>query len=126
MKCPKCQAEMETKSYGPKISLERCTHCYGLLVEEAVLSQMRGEWMAESFLDIGHPAMGKEYNKVDEIVCPVCEITMDKIVDPVQTHIWLESCSGCARIFLDAGEFSDLKHETLSDKFKSLLKGRRK
>jgi Zn-finger nucleic acid-binding protein len=126
MKCPKCDNEMETKLYGPKISVERCTHCFGLFVTPEVLTQMRGEWMAEAFLDIGHPKLGKEYNKIDDIQCPECQVSMDKIVDPVQTHIWMEACPNCQRIFLDAGEFSDLKYETLSDKFWDLVKGRRK
>jgi hypothetical protein len=117
---------METKRYGPKIVVDRCTHCFGLLVLPEVLSEMRGEWMAEAFLDIGHPKLGKKYDKIDEIDCPECQVPMDKIVDPVQTHIWMESCPECSRIFLDAGEFSDLKYETLSDKFWDLVKRRRK
>ena len=126
MQCPKCHAEMETKLYGPRISVERCTNCFGLYVHPDVLTEMRGEWMAEAFLDIGHPKLGKQYDKIDDIECPECKVQMDKIVDPVQTHIWMESCPSCSRIFLDAGEFSDLKYETLSDKFWDLVKRRRK
>jgi len=57
---------------------------------------------------------------------PRCSVKMDKVVDPKQTHIWMESCPSCYRVFLDAGEFSDLKYETFSDRIKNLLKGRRR
>jgi len=76
-------------------------------------------------LDIGHPKVGREYDKIDDIDCPDCGVRMDKIVDPVQTHIWMEQCSSCNKIFLDAGEFSDLKYETLMDKVKGLFRGKR-
>ncbi|MEP5763169.1 MAG: zf-TFIIB domain-containing protein [Halieaceae bacterium] len=125
MDCPKCSAVMETKLYGPKISLDRCTECYGLFVAPDVLTEMRSEWMVEAFLDIGHPKVGKEFNDIDDIDCPECQVPMDKISDPVQTHIWMESCPQCGKIFLDAGEFSDLKYETFMDRVKNLLQRRR-
>ena len=51
---------------------------------------------------------------------------MEKVSDAKQTHIWLEVCPRCDRVFLDAGEFSDLKYETLSDRIKGLLQWRRR
>lgn len=126
MDCPKCAGELETKTHGDDISLERCRICYGLLVKAFILEKMKAEWMIETLLDIGPTSIGAKYDKVDDIQCPHCNIAMDKIVDSEQKHIWMESCSGCDRIFLDAGEFTDLKYETFSDKIKSLLKGRRK
>jgi hypothetical protein len=116
---------METKLYGPKISLERCSKCFGLFVAPDVLVEMRREWMVEVFLDIGHPKVGREYDKIDEIECPECHVMMEKVIDPVQTHIWMEACPRCEKIFLDAGEFSDLKYETFMDKVKDLLRGKR-
>ncbi len=126
MQCHKCAGDMETKSHGENINLERCRVCYGLLVENHVLDRMRGKWMVETFLDIGAVSIGKKFDRVDDIQCPHCKVDMDKIVDPAQTHIWLESCPNCYRVFLDAGEFSDLKYETFGDKIKDLLKGKRK
>ena len=125
MECPKCAGELETKTHGENISLKRCNVCFGMLVRPAVLERMREEWMIETKLDIGSASIGKSFDKVDDIQCPHCEVPMDKIVDPEQTHIWMEACPSCDRIFLDAGEFTDLKYETFSDKIKSLLKGRR-
>ena len=126
MDCPKCAGELETKTHGDDIKLERCRTCYGLLVKGFMLEKMREEFMAETFLDIGSASIGKKFDKVGDIQCPHCKVDMDKIVDPQQTHIWMECCPSCDRIFLDAGEFSDLKYETFSDKIKGLLKGRRK
>jgi Zn-finger nucleic acid-binding protein len=125
MDCPKCGGHLETKAYGPKISLQRCQECFGLFVAPDVLLEMREEWMTEAFLDIGHPKVGHEYDKVDDIRCPACHVPMDKISDPVQTHIWMEACPQCKKIFLDAGEFSDLKYETFMDKIKDLFRGKR-
>jgi len=125
MDCPKCHSVMEAKVYGPKISIGRCTNCYGLFVDPQVLAEMRTEWMVEAFLDIGHPKVGREYDKIDDIECPECRIPMNKICDPVQTHIWMETCPQCGKVFLDAGEFSDLKYETFLDKVKDLLRGKR-
>ena len=38
----------------------------------------------------------------------------------------MEAYPSGGRIFLDAGELTDLKYETFSDKIKSLSKGKRK
>lgn len=125
MQCPKCAGDLESKTHGEDISLKRCSVCFGMLVRPNVLEKMRKEWMLETKLDIGSASIGKTFDKVDEITCPHCDVLMDKIVDPEQTHIWMEACPSCERIFLDAGEFTDLKYETFSDKIKALLKGRR-
>ena len=125
MDCPKCGGYLEEKTYGSDIELHRCSTCFGLFVAPDSLLSMREEWMSEAFLDIGHPKVGREYNKVDDIDCPACQVRMDKVFDPVQTHIWMESCPRCQKIFLDAGEFSDLKYETLMDKVKGLFSGKR-
>ncbi len=125
MQCPKCKGDLETKEHQ-HIRVERCNRCYGMLLEPHMLNETFAEWMAETFLDVGATSLGKKYDKIDDIACPICNVAMDKIEDPVQTHIWMESCPSCNRVFLDAGELTDLKHETFSDKFKSLLKGKRK
>ena len=45
-------------------------------------------------------------------------------VDPNQPHIWYEVCNEHG-MFLDAGEFTDYKYETLLDKFRDLITGTR-
>jgi Zn-finger nucleic acid-binding protein len=125
MQCPKCNGDLETKEHE-HIKVQRCSNCYGLFFEPYMLTETFAAWMAESFLDVGAASLGRKYDKIDDIDCPNCNVAMDKIEDPVQTHIWMEACPSCERVFLDAGELTDLKYETFSDKIKSLLKGKRK
>ena len=55
------------------------------------------------------------------IACPVCRTAMIRMVHPRQSHIWYESCATCYGALLDAGEFRDLKDETLIDAIKSFF-----
>jgi len=43
---------------------------------------------------------------------------MIRMVDSEQPHIWFEACKTCNGVFLDAGEFTDLKERTLLDRLK--------
>tara|TARA_R110002072_G_scaffold27353_2_gene88950 strand:+ start:304 stop:555 length:252 start_codon:yes stop_codon:yes gene_type:complete len=81
--------------------------------------------MTEAFIDVGHPSLGRRYNPIDNIDCPDCHTRMSKVTDPVQTHIRLESCPQCHKLFLDAGEFTDIKFKTLLDKVRDLFAGER-
>ena len=49
---------------------------------------------------------------------------MEKVSDPKQSHIWYETCVEHG-IFMDAGEFTDYKYETLVDKFRDFISGKR-
>lgn len=124
MKCPKCQAEMETVIFE-QIEVDRCTHCKGIwfdMLEHEELKQLKG---SES-IDTGDPEMGSEYNKIDKIECPVCKTGMTRMVDNKQPHIWYESCATCYGLFFDAGEFADFKKYTLADILRDLQAKERK
>jgi len=125
MKCPKCDGDMVAKTYGRRISLNRCANCQGLFVKPDVLMEMKQEWMSE-VLDMGDRAVGRKLNAVDDIDCPECGTHMDKVSDEKQTHIWYEACPNCDGMFFDAGEFTDLKHDTVLDRLRDLIRGRRK
>jgi Zn-finger nucleic acid-binding protein len=125
MQCPKCEGTMSKKSYGGQIAILRCDACFGIFTDQKTLGLMKDEWMADVVLDKGNPKTGKKYDKVDDIKCPVCDTKMDKIFDEEQPHIWLESCGSCTGLFLDAGEFTDLKNYTLMDVLRSLLPNNR-
>ncbi|MEM7097517.1 MAG: zf-TFIIB domain-containing protein [Pseudomonadota bacterium] len=116
---------MEVKTYGRKITLHRCCECAGLFCDPEVLREMRREWMSEVVLDTGDIGVGRALNQIEDIMCPACGIAMQKTFDPKQTHIWFESCEQCEGIYLDAGEFTDLKFDTLMDRLRDFLKGRR-
>ena len=76
------------------------------------------------FIDSGDPRIGREYNKIGDITSPRYGKLMEKVSDPKQPHIWYEACSEHG-MFLDAGEFTDYKYETLLDRFRDLITGKR-
>ena len=125
MECPKCLGKMHEVSYGHKIRINRCENCFGLFCKPDMLEEMLEEWMADEILDCGSKKIGKQFDKIDNIDCPECRVKMDKVFDKKQTHIWLESCVKCGGIFFDAWEFTDLKHVTILDFFRDILKGKR-
>lgn len=125
MECPKCTGNLRKKTYQADICLHRCDVCAGLWVKPDALEKMKNAWMAEAVLDIGDPQIGSELNDVDNIDCPEGHGRMFKTEDLKQQHIWIEQCLTCHGIFLDAGEFTDLKYETLLDYVRGMLKGSR-
>jgi Zn-finger nucleic acid-binding protein len=108
-----------------QIEVDRCTDCQGLWFDEferEALERLRG---SES-IDVGDPKVGREFNRVDCIQCPRCGSQMIRMVDLKQHHIWFEHCTACGGSFFDAGEFKDLKHETVFDFFKDLMTAERR
>lgn len=105
--------------------VRRCDQCGGLFCKPEALLEMKREWMSEIVLDSGDPKLGRQLNAMDDIQCPECAVPMDKTVDPQQTHIWLETCNQCEGMWFDAGEFSDLKYDTLLDRVRDFVKGPR-
>ncbi len=125
MQCPKCPGMLESRTYGRKITVHRCNECGGLWCKPEPLLEMKREWMSEAVLDSGDPKLGKALNDIDEIKCPEDGTMMEKTADERQTHIWYESCPTCDGMFFDAGEFTDLKYDTLMDRVRDFVKGRR-
>ena len=125
MRCPKCPGTLEQKTYGRKITVRRCSDCGGLWCKPEVLLEMKREWMSEAVLDSGDRKLGQALDKLDDIQCPECAVPMEKTADERQTHIWYETCRQCGGVFLDAGEFTDLKYDTFMDRIRDLVRGRR-
>ena len=126
MQCPKCQGSMQPKRvevlHG-RIEIDRCEQCHGLWFDAGEADSLKDEWMSE-FVDSGDPAEGKRYNRIRDINCPHCGKKMAQLNDQKQPHIEYEACPEHG-MFMDAGEFTDYKHETLADWFRSLIKGSR-
>jgi Zn-finger nucleic acid-binding protein len=119
MQCPKCNAEMGKVTHG-SIEVDRCTSCEGIwfdLLERERLERQEGSEQ----IDTGDGAVGRHFDKVGQIDCPVCGTPMIRMVDAEQPHVRYESCTTCNGIFLDAGEFRDLKGRTLLDFVRDLL-----
>jgi PAT family beta-lactamase induction signal transducer AmpG len=106
MRCPKCRADMEQIDYeGTEI--DRCTICNGIWFDAGEIEVMKNE-QAAAAIDTGDAKVGKQSNIMDSYQCPRCSGAMVKVVDPVQTHIWYETCSSCKGSYLDAGELREL------------------
>ena len=119
MNCPKCDGEMARVGYET-IEINRCTGCSGLWFDMLELEHLKAiEGSVE--IDIGDPKVGKSFDSVERVECPICETRMLRMVDSQQPHIHYESCPACYGIFLDAGEFRDYKEETVFDFFRSLF-----
>ena len=123
IQCPKCGHGMEEITYG-QVTIDRCTNCQGLWFDTGEAEQLKKQWMGDA-LDLGSAEEGKKWDAVEDIACPRCGTDMEKTSDPDQPHIWYEMCKEHG-MFMDAGEFTDFKHETLADWFRSLIKGGRK
>jgi Zn-finger nucleic acid-binding protein len=123
MECPKCNSDMEKITYE-KIQVDRCTKCKGIWFDMLEHEHLKAIEDSQS-IDTGESKVGKEYNKIQKIDCPVCHTQMIRMVDRKQPHISYEACTICYGVFFDAGEFRDYKEETILDFFRDLFtKGR--
>ncbi len=122
MDCPKCNGNMKERTvevlHG-KVTIDQCESCQGLWFDNGEAEHLKGEWMSD-FLDSGDPGVGKTYNRVRDIQCPRCGKPMRKLNDTKQTHLEFEACEEHG-VFMDAGEFTDYKHETLLDIFRDII-----
>lgn len=123
IECPKCGQGMDEISYGSDLLIDRCTNCRGMWFDNGEAELLKSKWMGDA-LDIGTASEGKKWDTVDPVSCPRCGDEMEKASDPDQPHIWYEVCRDHG-MFMDAGEFTDFKHETLADWFRTLIKGSR-
>jgi Zn-finger nucleic acid-binding protein len=101
------------------VVIDQCSGCQGLWFDNGEAEQLKDSWMSD-FLDGGDPRIGKTYNRVRDIQCPRCQKPMQKVNDSRQPHLEYEACAEHG-MFMDAGEFTDYKHETLMDIFKGLV-----
>ncbi len=120
MNCPKCESKFEVVSVG-EIKVERCLGCQGLwfdMLEKEDLVKIEGS----ENIDIGDEQVGEEYTNMRDIKCPQCSVAMIPMIDKDKVHINYESCPNCHGTFFDAGEFRELKEESVLDRFANMLK----
>ena len=118
MDCPKCNGEMQEHSITTlqgSVTIDRCESCGGIWFDNGEAEILKGDWMAD-FLDSGDPMIGKAHNQNTEVNCPRCGKKMESVSDPDQQHIQYEVCEEHG-MFMDAGEFSDYKNETMIESF---------
>ena len=122
LQCPKCEHGMDEVTHEG-VSIDRCTHCHGLWFDDDEAAQLKNKLGSEA-VDTGDPAEGQKWDSHADINCPRCGKEMEKSADPNQIHIWYEVCNDHG-MFMDAGEFTDFKGESLIDYFRGLIKGNR-
>ena len=123
MTCPKCQS-VELVTFED-VTVDRCLSCQGVWFdanEQKLLKDKKGS----DAIDIGDPEVGKKMDKITNYPCPRCKGQMIRMVDVGQHHIDYEACTGCFGIFLDAGEFKNLKDSTVSDYLMRLVSWRKR
>ncbi len=121
MICPKCAAEMELVTFEG-ITVDRCTGCKGLWFDANEQKELKRKKGSE-VIDSGDAATGRRMDKITRINCPRCQKPMIRMVDVDQHHIDYEACTTCYGIFLDAGEFRDLKNDTMSEYLRKTFGG---
>lgn len=123
MRCPKCRSDMQ-QIIIDGIEVDRCSDCCGLWFDDGELSKLSNK-EAAAVIDIGDVKTGKKQNQIEHYRCPRCAGSMNRIVDPKQTHIWFEQCGSCQGSFFDAGELTDLATVSVADFFKGFLTPKR-
>jgi Zn-finger nucleic acid-binding protein len=111
--------ELKIEILHGQVIIDKCYSCKGLWFDNGEAEQLKGDWMAE-FADSGDSVVGKAYNRVRDIQCPRCSKPMVKLNDSKQSHLEYEACSEHG-MFMDAGEFTDYKYETLLDIFRDAV-----
>ncbi len=122
MECPKCNSpmrEVKIEILHGSVTIDRCDNCQGLWFDQGEAEALKGNWMAD-FVDSGDPEVGKSYNIERNVNCPRCGKRMKHVTDPKQPHLQYEVCEEHG-VFMDAGEFTDYKHETPMDLFRGLF-----
>lgn len=122
MQCPKCQSNMDPITLSTlkgSVEIDRCSQCHGLWFDIGEAEALKDKWMAD-YVDLGSPKVGKEHNDIRDVNCPRCGKAMDNLSDPKQKHILYEACEDHG-MYLDAGEFTDYKYETLLDYFRDFV-----
>lgn len=124
MNCPKCHSAMELVTYEG-VTVDRCIKCKGIWFDANEQKWLKEKAGSEA-IDTGDVAVGRQMDKINNYLCPRCQGQMIRMVDAGQQHIDYEACTMCYGIFLDAGEFKNLKDSTMSEYLMGLFSRQRK
>ena len=119
IQCPKCHSAMDLVTYED-VTIDRCSTCKGMWFDANEQKQLK-ELKGSESVDVGDPAVGRKMDKITNIECPRCQVAMIRMVHVDQHATDYEACPSCYGIFLDAGEFRDLKDCTMSEYLSGLL-----
>ena len=119
MDCPKCKAEMEFGMLDG-MRIERCPQCLGIWFRKDEHKSLRKAKGAE-LIDIGPAELGRDFDAAHYVPCPECAHPMNRVAEPSQPHIAIESCVQGHGVFFDAGEYRDFQERSVGDLFKRLF-----
>jgi uncharacterized protein len=108
MNCPKCSGTLRSVKFQ-KTEIDRCEKCEGIwfdAMEQKDLRRMEGSEVIDPGT-VRDPALDAK----DMVRCPRDDNRMVRMADPGHPSVWLESCPVCGGVFLDAGEFRELKND---------------
>tara|TARA_Y100000031_G_scaffold157161_1_gene216962 strand:+ start:17315 stop:17704 length:390 start_codon:yes stop_codon:yes gene_type:complete len=110
--------ELTVSTLTGKVVVDRCTNCSGIWFDHGEAEALKEKWGSE-YIDCGDPKVGRLYNTMRDIRCPICRQKMAQRSDERQPHIQYEVCDKDG-MFLDAGEYTDYANETVADLFRGL------
>jgi Zn-finger nucleic acid-binding protein len=121
MQCAKCKTEMTAIDIDG-IEVDRCDGCGGMWFDLGEKEALKASTHKDAErIDIGDPSRGERQNEIRDIDCPRCNTGMVKLSHHEQRHIEYERCATCGGVYLDAGEFDDLRDLTPGERARRLF-----
>jgi Zn-finger nucleic acid-binding protein len=102
MNCPKCRQQHLKEKYvsGPNLNVDYCPKCRGVWFD-------RGE--LEQAMHVADPQLQIPGGAVRLLApCPRCAKPLYAFAYP-QTRVLIETCKACGGLWLDAGEFKQIR-----------------
>ncbi len=106
LNCPICDIQLETAVVGGGEVLQ-CRRCEGLLVYQEELPTILRERLASA----GSPRPPQPIRPEElarKLACPMCKRSLDVHPYYGPGHILIDTCGGCAVIWLDRGEMDTI------------------
>lgn len=70
-------------------------------------------------VEIDRCEVGKQMDEITNVPCPSYNATLLTLQDKEEDHVTFEVCPKCNGVFLDAGEFRDLKDFSFLEQLKA-------
>src|SRR5262245_16282103 len=116
MNCPVCGKKMVDQDFG-NVNVRVCVDgCKGLWFEWLQLRKL--DHKNEGFGEALQAAL--QYPRVNDadrprLKCPICHIPMYCHQFPTDKEINIDECYGCGGIYLDSGEFKEIRDHSMSE-----------
>ncbi|MFP4026893.1 MAG: zf-TFIIB domain-containing protein [Candidatus Brocadiia bacterium] len=119
LSCPKCNdVDMEELTFPRSdLVIDRCPECRGLWFDNGELQEILRT-------NAGHRGVPPEREETD-LACPRCGGRLFTFVYP-PTDVTVDACEDCGGVWLDRGEFEQIRewHHSLTEKELAVLEGK--